>query len=76
MTEVKANTWYQLHTNGASVTFARYYKGTAAGGADVFIFEKLDVDLVVSSCQLYSVEAYVEELEAMARLTQSMAQGI
>ena len=39
-----ANTWYQIHTNGGTTTFARWYVGMTEQGEPVFGFEKLQAD--------------------------------
>jgi hypothetical protein len=38
-------TWTQIHTNGASTTFARWYTGQIDSGETTFIFEKMEVDI-------------------------------
>ena len=42
--ESVANTWYQIHTNGGTTTFARWYVGMNEQGEPVFGFEKLQAD--------------------------------
>ena len=38
-------TWTQIHTNGASTTFARWYTGQMDSGRETFVFEKMEVDI-------------------------------
>lgn len=43
-TDTIANTWYQIHTNGGTTTFARWYVGMTEHGEPFFGFEKLQAD--------------------------------
>lgn len=70
------NTWTQIHTNGASTTFARYYKATDDTGATLWAFEKLATDYVNSIAESFGQEYFPTEDEARDRFLTAKAEGV
>ena len=64
----EANTWYQIHTNGAVTTFARFYEGKSDAGAAIFAFEKMQVDSVNKLIEVFGEEEYDELTAAINRV--------
>lgn len=64
----QANTWYQIHTNGAVTTFARFYEGKSDAGATIFAFEKMQVDNVNKFVEVFGEEEYDELSKAINRV--------
>lgn len=64
----QANTWYQIHTNGAVTTFARFYEGKSDAGAAIFAFEKMQVDNVNKIVEVFGEEEYDELTAAINRV--------
>jgi hypothetical protein len=61
--------WIQIHTNGATTTFARFYEGKNEGGETTFPFEKMQVDTTGGSyAEVFGVEEYATEADAAERL--------
>ena len=74
----KIATWYQIHTNGGTHTFARYYEGETAYGAPRYVFEKMSTDTTTQdgSAELFGREHFTTEAEAIARLRQAIGEGL
>lgn len=64
----KANTWYQIHTNGAVTTFARFYEGKSDAGSAIFVFEKMQADSVNKLIEVFGEEEYDELTAAINRV--------
>jgi hypothetical protein len=65
----EATKWIQIHTNGASTTFARFYEGQDADGDTIFYFEKMEVDTTGEShAEIFGIEEYENEADAAERL--------
>ena len=64
----QANTWYQIHTNGAVTTFARFYEGKSDAGAAIFAFEKMQADSVNKLIEVFGEEEYDELTAAINRV--------
>ena len=65
----EATKWIQIHTNGATTTFARFYEGKNEGGETIFPFEKMQVDTTGGSyAEIFGVEEYGTEADAAERL--------
>ena len=70
----KAATWYQIHTNGGTHTFARYYEGETAYGAPRYVFEKMSTDTTTEDggAELFGREHFTTEAAAIVRLRQAL----
>ena len=64
----QANTWYQIHTNGAVTTFARFYEGQSDAGSPIFVFEKMQADSVNKLIEVFGEEEYDELTAAINRV--------
>jgi len=78
---MKRNTWYQIHTNGGTTTFARYTrqetaqeKGDVEILVEVEVFEKLSVDTTTpqGGAEIFGREEFYDEGAAMARLAEAV----
>ena len=66
---MKPNTWYQIHTNGGTTTFARFYEGQTESAETIFIFEKMQVDTTTEgTAEVFGVEEYGTAEDAAERL--------
>jgi hypothetical protein len=64
----EANPWYQIHTNGAVTTFARFYEGQNPEGDTIFYFEKMQADNVNNLVEVFGIEEYDELTAAINRV--------
>lgn len=69
--DLKDAKWYQIHTNGATITFARYYASPDSTGE----FEKIQVDVVNGTAELFGQEHFFEWQDAKTRLRVAMKEG-
>jgi hypothetical protein len=64
--------WVQIHTNGATTTFARWYTGMKESGETTYIFEKMQVDTINGGkdITIFGEEhfAYADEARERARV--------
>lgn len=76
--EVGLNTWYQIHTNGGTTTFARIYQGHDSDGYGCFWFEKMAVDTTsrLGSAEIFGHEDFTGDLTAQGRLIAAIESGI
>ena len=76
--KVDLNTWYQIHTNGGTTTFARIYQGQDANGFGCFWFEKMSVDTTTrrGGAEIFGAEDFTGELTAHDRLIAAIESGI
>lgn len=65
----------QIHTNGATFTFARVYELKRPEGT-VWIFEKMAADIVNSECETYGIEEFDLQYYAETRLQQAIKEGV
>lgn len=63
--------WYQIHTNGATTTFARYYASPDSTGE----FEKMQVDLVNGTAEMFGAEHYHDWQDAKTRVRVAVWRG-
>jgi hypothetical protein len=70
---MSANTWYQIHTNGAATTFARFYEGQNEEGATIFVFEKMATDFVNNLVEVFGVEEFGSAEGAANRVQEAVA---
>jgi hypothetical protein len=70
---MNANTWYQIHTNGASTTFARWYEGQDAEGDTTFYFEKMATDFVNNLVEVFGIEEFGSAEGAASRVQEAVA---
>lgn len=70
---MNANTWYQIHTNGASTTFARWYEGQDAEGDTTFYFEKMATDFVNNLVEVFGIEEFGSAEGAANRVQEAVA---
>jgi len=70
-TGLKEAQWYQIHTNGAQTTLARFYEGQDEVGGAVFYFEKLSVDIVNKTSEVFNGESFPTRDEAAHRLVRA-----
>jgi hypothetical protein len=63
--------WYQIHTNGGTTTFARYYQSPDGTGE----FEKMAVDHVNDTSESFGEEHYYDWRDAMTRLRVAIKEG-
>jgi hypothetical protein len=70
---MSANTWIQIHTNGASTTFARWYEGQNAEGDTIFVFEKMATDFVNNLIEVFGVEEFGSVEGATNRVQEAVA---
>ena len=70
----KAATWYQIHTNGGTHTFARYYEGQDEKGGRVYVFEKMSTETTFQGggAELFGREHFTTEAAAIVRLRQAL----
>lgn len=74
---MKKAEWIQIHTNGASTTFARYYEGQTAEGAPIFVFEKMEVDITAGGhAEIFGREEFDNERAAQLRVTQAVGNAV
>ena len=75
---VGLNTWYQIHTNGGTHTFARIYQGQDEKGFGCFWFEKMAVDTTVpqGGAEIFGMEDFTSELTAQSRLERALTDAI
>ena len=78
MIKVDLNTWYQIHTNGGTTTFARIYLGQDDNGLGCFWFEKMSMDTTVpqGGAEIFGREAFTGDLSAVERLNAAMNSSI
>jgi hypothetical protein len=76
--EVALNTWYQIHTNGGTTTFARIYQGQDSEGFGCFWFEKMSVDSTTpqGGAEIFGHQDFTGELTALERLHAAIESGI
>jgi len=77
--DTTANTWYQIHTNGAVSTFARWWAGMTDTGEPAFAFEKLQVDHTDSgsgSAVIFGGQEFGSVEGAVNRLEEALATGV
>jgi hypothetical protein len=67
------NTWIQIHTNGASTTFARWYEGQTEEGETVFVFEKMATDFVNNIVEVFGIEKFGSPEGAANRVQEAVA---
>jgi hypothetical protein len=65
----------QIHTNGATFTFARVYELKRPEGT-VWIFEKMAADIVNSECETFGIEEFELQYYAEERLQQAIKEGV
>ena len=70
---MSANTWFQIHTNGASTTFARWYEGQNAEGDTIFYFEKMATDFVNNLIEVFGIEEFGSAEGASNRVQEAVA---
>ena len=70
---MSANTWFQIHTNGASTTFARWYEGKNAEGDTIFYFEKMATDFVNNLVEVFGIEEFGSAEGAANRVQEAVA---
>lgn len=70
---MSANTWFQIHTNGASTTFARWYEGQNAEGETIFYFEKMATDFVNNLVEVFGIEEFGSAEGAASRVQEAVA---
>jgi hypothetical protein len=71
------HTWYQIHTNGGTTTFARWTTIRAENGVDILdAFEKMSVDTTseTGSAEIFGREWFTDG-GATARLALAMESG-
>jgi len=78
---MNTNTWYQIHTNGGTTTFARVYEGINDLDASCFYFEKMSVDHTrgyqsESIVEVFGQTEYDSETSAYTRLAKALADDI
>ena len=62
-------TWTQIHTNGASTTFARWYTGQIDSGETTFVFEKMEVDITAGGrAEVFGREDFDSAPQAQGRV--------
>ena len=64
--------WYQIHTNGATATFARYYASPDGTGE----FEKVSVDFVNGTNEVFGEEHYHDWQDAKTRVRVAIKEGM
>lgn len=70
---MKPNTWVQIHTNGASTTFARFYEGQTDTGEPTFVFEKMESDITAGGhAELFGREDFISAEGAANRLSEAV----
>jgi hypothetical protein len=73
MYAIKSNTWYQIHTNGATTTFARFYEGQDETGATLFIFQKMQSDITTDGfAEIFGEQGFDTEEAARSRLDEAL----
>ena len=70
---MSANTWFQIHTNGARTTFARWYEGQNAEGDTTFYFEKMATDFVNNLVEVFGIEEFGSAEGAANRVQEAVA---
>jgi hypothetical protein len=73
---MEPNTWVQIHTNGASTTFARFYEAQTDEGATIFRFEKMAADSVNKITEVFGESDYLDVLGAQGRLADAVKTGV
>ena len=74
---MQPNTWFQIHTNGATTTLARYYEGQTEAGAPTFVFEKVQFDITNGgSAETFGREDYATQAEAVHRLVVAIKEAV
>ena len=75
--------WFQIHTNGAVITFAMFYQEKLPRDRDdvviaaiVGVFQKLQVDIVAGTAEVFGREEFDEPYEAAERLREARQSGI
>jgi hypothetical protein len=76
--EVALNTWYQIHTNGGTTTFARVTQGEDSDGYACFWFMKMAVDSTSKegSAEVFGHQDFTGDLTAFERLYAAIESGI
>ena len=74
----QTSTWYQIHTNGGTTTFARIYQGQDDKGYGCWWFEKMTVDTTVpqGGAEIFGREAFTGDLTAQSRLERAQTDAI
>lgn len=72
---VNANEWTQIHTNGADSTFARIYEYQRADLTKVWVFEKVNVDHVNGTNEVFGEEVLDNQYAAERRLRSAVNGG-
>lgn len=70
--DLKDAKWYQIHTNGATTTFARYYVSPDSTGE----FEKMQVDIVNGTAEVFGEEHYFDWQDAKTRVRVAIKEGM
>ena len=63
--------WTQIHTNGATTTFARWYRLDAPSGT-TFVFEKMAADFVNQITEVFGREDFISAEGAANRLAEAI----
>jgi len=66
------NEWKQIHTNGATTTFARIYEEATPRGSE-WVFQKLAADQVDGSAEMFGEERFGSREAADDRLREAVA---
>ena len=72
---MKRNTWYQIHTNGGTTTFARWRKyPDYTLNVVEYLFEKMSVDTTTpqGSVEMFGDEVFGTAEAATARLAEAV----
>jgi hypothetical protein len=74
----QTSTWYQIHTNGGTTTFARIYQGQDDKGYGCWWFEKMSVDTTVpqGGAEIFGREEFTSDLTAQSRLDRALTDAI
>ena len=64
--------WTQIHTNGATTTFARWYRLDAPSGT-TFVFEKMAADVVNGTTEVFGREEFGEWHGVDARMAEAVS---
>lgn len=72
---MERNTWVQIHTNGGTTTFARWYAERATNNELMFVFEKMAVDTTTpsGSAEIFGREEFILPSGASARVAEAVA---
>lgn len=72
---MERNVWVQIHTNGGTTTFARWYEERATNNNLMFVFEKMAVDTTTpsGSAEIFGREEFIFPSGASARVAEAVA---